>query len=913
MPAIYSNRSSNPCASGAPSAPFALVITAVADDSIELSWINAGDNETSIEIESRGSDNVWANLDTLAAGTTTFEDTPLSANTAFGYRVRAVNSAGNSPWSNVTVGATSETGAVLHTTDNWQKVLRAWIETFVEADFDTTLDSITDSTFETLSDEEVWQAWQVMQNRQLEGPSTKGFRVNSSHFVLSAIENGGTVNMRAGRGGFVDPTATAFYAYWNHDLNPQYDREALYRRALVAVAVDMIEGRYLHDTDAAYRRSDYTGGWIHKWTVPLWMYENHPGSAMTSLNENTRAAFREGIRRMWDNILSYGAAGHGGGDLEAFQLKAMPYLYDLGIITLQEYKDRANRVISEIVNPRGGLGFYHDHGGGGQVAIDLAYEGIWWIMLADAAVSESFLVPGVTILKDALIRMLDLIAYTTCIDYAPDLTNGNIGRVLGPSHFNAGTPGGLGFQFEFNNRFWTSAYLTDVMTFRLFKWHRQTPSLHQKEVLSRANMIAGHGLTTSRLNWNNTSANNGVNADVSSPGVWDFRYFENSLFVLAIHGVSGLWTGLKAVMDANDDENLLQPPYLRTAEFIKNYGHLVAAKIGNYATTTHSGPVVSSWAGNPSALRGGISSFWIKDRGTFILGVGTGGQDNAPDTWNTHDTWAVNTLSGTTSAGKFSESRYTAQGLSLINVDAVSKTFQFNDSADSSSLYRAGEKFRIEDWNTGQIFNYTLAADASHSAGITTMVVNEIIEEIDILPYSGRADSSYVEVAEDSFVQHTRSIIDTTKASTTTNSTTITGLIVKRTISVDENGVAVEVELVSPGTDVTTDLWEQIPIYQGKTSDTYNIEYWTGSAWATLSTTYISTSKVRLTRNVQAGDGDVYAYISLAGQKKVKLSSARVAPGTDVDFVHNLKIQISDVIVPRRKTLTYTIQGNDPS
>lgn len=921
MPAVYSFRYSNANAlvsvGGVPSAPVGLTITAVTDSSIELSWTNADDKETGIEVQRRDDEDTWTTLDTEAAGTETYEHSGLSANVAGGYRVRAVNGAGESPWSNVVVGATSESGAVLHTTGNWQKTLRAWLESFAEEDFDVDLDTITDTTFETLSDEEVWQAWHVMQNRQADAPSTKGFKVASSHFLLSAIENGGTINMRAGRGGFVEPITTAFYAYWDHPLNPQYDREALYRRALVAVAVDMIEARYLHDTNAGYRISDYTGGWILKWVMPLWMYENHPGSAMTALNENTKDAMREGIRRMWDNTLAYNAGGNGGGDLEAFQLRAMPYMYDLGIITLQEYKDRASRVISEIVNPRGGSGFYHDHGGGTLTGIDIAYEGIWWIMLADAAVSESFLVPGVTILKDALVRLLDYLAHTTCIDYAPDVgaipANGNIGRVLGPSHFNSGTPGGIGFQYEYANRYWTAAYLTDVMTFRLFKWHRNLYYVAQKEVLSRTGMTTGYGINSSVTAWNNAvGLNNGVSADASSPGLWDFRYFADSIPVLAIHGVTGFWTELKAVLDADDDENLLQPPYLRTADFVKNYYHLVAAKVGNYATTVHNGPVVDSWAGNPSALRGGISSFWIKDRGTFVLGVGTGGQDNVPDTWSTHDTWAVNTVSGTTSAGKFSESRYVAQGLAIRSLDLVGKSIRVADTVDLTSLFKKGDKITYEDWNTGIIYIYTLSVDAVNANGITTLTVDEPLTQLGAV-YNGVVGNHYVETGDDYFIQETRSLIDTTKASTTTNSTTINGLIINRRITANAQGTEVRLKLISPGTDVTTDVWEQIPVYQGKSTDTYDIEYWNGSAWTTLSTTYVSTNKIRLTRDVQAGDGDVYAYIALDGYYNVKLSSARVAPGTDVDYVRNVKIQLSDTLTPKLKLLTYTLQDSDPA
>jgi hypothetical protein len=919
MPATYSHRVANNNAlvpaSGVPSAPLALAILSVADDSIELVWKNADSRETELEIEYRDGSDSWTALDTLAAGTETYEDTGLSANTARGYRVRAVNGAGNSEWSNVAVGATSESGSLLHTTGNWQKVLRAWLDTFIESDFDVSLDTISDTTFTGLTDEEVWQAWYVMENRQVYAPSTTGFRRASEHFLLSSIEDT-TIKMRVGRGGFVDPIPTAFYAFWDHPLNVQYDRPAIYARALVGVAVDMIEARYLHDTNVSYRRADYVGGWLIKWTLPFWMYENHPGSAMTVIDENTRAAFREGIRRMWDNILAYDAGGNGGGDLEAFQLRAMPYLYDLGIITLEEYKDRANRVISEIVNPRGGKGFYHDHGGGTETGIDLGYEGIWFTMLSNAAVSEHFLVPGVTILKDALRAVLDFMAHTTVVDYSPNVSNGWLGEINSASHFNTGTPGGVGFQFEAPMRNWHAAFLVDEFKFQLFGWNRFVNFIAQKDVTTRSTMINTFGLNYSvALGWNNAAAtNNGVQANSDASADWNFLYFTDTMPMLAIHGVSGLYTELKAVLDADDDENLLLPPVLRSYDYAKNYGHLVAGKFGDLFTVVHNGPVVTSWAGNPSAMRGGVSSFWIKDRGTFILGVGTGGQDNVPDTWSTHDTWAVNTVSGTTSGGQFSEARYTSQGRSLNSVDPISKTIVINDATDTSILFKKGDRIAVEDWGTGNIYQFTLAIDATHSGGLTTLVVNEIVTDIDILPYGGRVYTTYVETGDDYFIQETRTLIDSSDstASSTTNSATVSDVVVKRTIRADASGTRVDVQIKSPGTTVTTDVWEQIPAYQGKTGDTYDIEYWDGEDWATLSTTYVRTKWIRLTRDPQAGN--VYAYIVFDNIESVKLSSARVAKGIDNgDFTRNIKINIADTLIPTLREIGYVLQADDPS
>lgn len=930
MPATYSQRFIKDdvtlSSGGIPSAPFGLGFGTVNTNSIQLNWTNADTKETSIEVQYRGSDDNWTALITLDAGTETYTNGGLSSNVARAYRVRAVNASGNSPWSNIAINATTDSGAVLHTTDAWQRVLRAWMGGFVSADFDVTL-SPTITDFSSMSDEEVWQAWYVTQNRGIEGPNTNGFREASGYFVLSAIENGGTINMRVGGGGLIDPVPTAFWAHWDNPWNARYDVPEVYLRALVAVAVDMIEATYLNATNGSFRRSDFTGGWLRKWSLPLWMHENHSGTDPDLLDENTRWAFKEGIRRMWDKTISYDPSGAGGGDLEGFQLQAMPYMYSLGIITLDEYKERANKIFSKIVNPRGGKGYYHDHGGWAENAIDIAYEGIWHVVLADAAVAERFLLPDVHIIRDAAQRSYEMMAHMTFIDYAPDTAeqgpfpfDNYLGRLIGPSHFNNGTPGSLGFQWEYMVRYWDGAYLFDDMKYHLCGWHRTAYFIPQKEVLNRTDMIGFFGLTyATTLGFNDpTRANNGVQALTSATPAWDFRYFGGAMWQLAIHGVSGLWTSLKAARDAGTDENIVLPPILRTADYIKNYNHLVIGKVGNYSAMTHNGPIRSEWANNPSALRGGISAFWIKDRAVFILGIGTGGQDNNPDDWDTHDTWAVNTVSGTTSGGKFSEARYLNQGLALTGVNLVNKVLTFTNNnydstTDLSALFKSGDKVAFEDWNNGNTYYLTLVEDGTYDIDNEELrlVVLEDLHFPATGPYGGVVFPVNVETGSDYFIQETRTLIDSTKAATTADSATIEDLVVKRIIRFDETGVSVDLELTSPGESDITEIWEQIPVYQGKSGDTYDIEYWNGS-WTQLSTTYVSSQYVRLTRDVQVGGGDVYAYIVFQNPQRIKLSSAQVAPGTDTDYVRNLKIQISDIL-PEKKKLSYVLQKDSPT
>lgn len=84
-----------------PAAPTNLGASAVSQTQINLSWTDVSSNETRFELE-RGADGV--NFTTIAgnltANTVSYPDTGLAVNTRYYYRVRAVNAAGASDYSN---------------------------------------------------------------------------------------------------------------------------------------------------------------------------------------------------------------------------------------------------------------------------------------------------------------------------------------------------------------------------------------------------------------------------------------------------------------------------------------------------------------------------------------------------------------------------------------------------------------------------------------------------------------------------------------------------------------------------------------------------------------------------------------------------------------------------------------------
>jgi hypothetical protein len=106
----YSNEANatTPSSVSPPAAPANLSAAAVSGSQINLTWTDQSTDETGFQIERKtGAGGIYAQIGTATANSPTYSNSGLAEGTTYYYRVRAVNGAGNSAYSNEANATTS--------------------------------------------------------------------------------------------------------------------------------------------------------------------------------------------------------------------------------------------------------------------------------------------------------------------------------------------------------------------------------------------------------------------------------------------------------------------------------------------------------------------------------------------------------------------------------------------------------------------------------------------------------------------------------------------------------------------------------------------------------------------------------------------------------------------------------------
>jgi PKD repeat protein len=106
-------RADNTVPENPPATPIGLQVTSASSDSLTLAWQHDGTNEQGFELQrSPAGTGAWADVASPAGGSTAYTNSGLPSATAFDYRIRAWNAAGESTWSNIATGVTSAAPAI---------------------------------------------------------------------------------------------------------------------------------------------------------------------------------------------------------------------------------------------------------------------------------------------------------------------------------------------------------------------------------------------------------------------------------------------------------------------------------------------------------------------------------------------------------------------------------------------------------------------------------------------------------------------------------------------------------------------------------------------------------------------------------------------------------------------------------
>ena len=600
----------------------------------------------------------------------------------------------------------------------YQVVLRNFLATLEEADFEVALAPVTYQPSDLPDDESRYQAAILLANNGYYAPSSKGLRVPASVFTLDSIEQPGAVMMSAGRNNYMEPTATMWWNQWELPGNPYQGNKALRMRAFVSAAVDLIM------RDAASEG----GGVEYSIAMPLtWMGSTLQGLEDGDVDECTKLAFEQGARRLITKL--EGLHNCNGNNDMAQGAHAGMYMVaeasgdaDLMARAIAE----SQQIFADYYHPAG----YMDHGGG----FDASYEGI----------SLYFLVWGGLVsdwphLIDVIRSFQTLKAHLTLPE--PD------GRFTGPSHFSPATSAPSVFdQWGPYHRDLGAAMLVSEAQYQVFS------------VASPPLGLPDDATLDTRIQNGIDGINDDLVASNEMPGQWSSNPWTEFTHGGVLYR-DGFRADMQALSDAMDETML--PPFLRAGSFAQDFDDdFLVAKYGDLGVILHAGPLNESWSGpngTPSGFSGGaMSGFWTADAGAALLGVAYGSQNTepGPDSWADWRSWPTHALSGLAAGNHpFSSARIIEP---VSTVETMSESATMSVSGTISSTQGGGHSAPNNALMGDVDFTREFVVDAS-GLSVTTSIdyggptqVSELYETIPVfLGMSGQMPNVVIELVDD--------------------------------------------------------------------------------------------------------------------------------------------------------------------
>ncbi len=642
--------------------------------------------------------------------------------------------------------------AVLPQNHEWQIVLRNYLATFEEADFEIPLDGdgkLPALTFDEGyfgSQDNRWRFYSAARNRAHRFPNSDLFRAEPQHFLLENIESGNQVSMWSGK----TVWDAGVWLDWDNPGNPHFGRQESINRLKVAAIVNLIM-----DYEHGSRRHDFMSGWLitisYAYTV---IKDDMPSSA--------QAAYEQGLLSLFEDIEQKGPTGTHA-DMDVPGLLSMWYVAQ-GISDphnelnlLERYEDYAiNKILYRHYWPAG----YVDHGDG----FDPSYNGV-----SIDRVSIAAAVTGLDFYDEVVDGLWKLRAHLSFKE--PD----GAWNHQGPTHFaTTMSPDSWNDQDGSISTHMGAAFSEYAYYPLVAEDH---PSFHGVRLPEEISDSIIHD----RINRINTGWDRGLtDPSDSAPPTWSSRHWLHYSMTPFLEIPDGVYEDLLALRDSGSPH--FESLYLRDENFVRSFPALdddtehlrlegsrlknfLIAKYDDYSVVVHTGRL--SWWGAPAGMGGGaLSAFWTEDAGSAILGRVRQrplSSDVGRDAWNEPDgrtwrIWATHTVSGENNGGGFSFARnrghpspeyvlYDSNGNPTLSNDEAASAFVI-----TSTLMGPSDSRTMESGNLQSNAYLDRSFDVSpEGITITTMLTSDGTDQVnelwEMIPAHHGVGSSNVENA----------------------------------------------------------------------------------------------------------------------------------------------------------------------
>lgn len=524
----------------------------------------------------------------------------------------------------------------------YQKVLRSYMATLTEKDFDHGVSGKIATNLPTSDDPEYLYRQYILtlMHQPLVGTKRGTPAVNAPPglFVLSAFETPKGVMQLP-----VWPETLIPFVEWDYPGNLYRNNRGLKLRAFVGAATWMIMFHNFAELNDSKSPPPIRPDW-HGYN-PVFFAAPYPGFKDV-LPPEVQKAYEAGLKMIGERILGWGVRGE---TCESDLMAPLGLLYiskainDPAFTEAVEARTRTICTDPRYFNP---AGYWIERGG-----VDTGFAGTANFYAAWIALMTDW-----PFVRDALERIYRLRGHLIFPD--PD------GWLTGPSHFNSR----LGSPPSADQWIWDGA--RDTAASMITDEAAQFVKMPEPERLKAAPGRRAYEFNED-LGENPRITTNGVsryinNDEIKNEFPWKLRMWMTYNFPTSVNPAYQFYrNGAFAHRQELEQKNspLLKSPYLRGENFIRDFDKtFVATRQPGFAALLHTGPVgAQDPADNkaqfkgPLGLGGGqLSAFWTPETGSIILGLRRGmSHDKSFDEIDAWRTWPIHAVSGANADGTF--------------------------------------------------------------------------------------------------------------------------------------------------------------------------------------------------------------------------------------------------------------------